>query len=354
MSQQAQAIRTLMREANEYPVLDAQEELDLARQYLEAGDMKARDRILLAHYRLCVQMAAKYQGYDLPVEDLVNAGYEGMMRALDKFEPERGFRFSTPSVWWIRAAMQKYIIEAKPQVKLVGGKQRALFFGLRKAKAEIGADGEFLTQEQLTELATRFEASEKEVAAMDSALRAMASMDAVTTTGDGDGGGSFGDTVADDALTAEESLIEQDTMVRRKQLLRQALTKLEPRDLEIFTARRLSEEKLSLAQLGAKYKISQERVRQIELRALRIVAAEISEDNYTGDEVALSKEAAAHRNRTRRTTEPAKRVEEPRRGRGISRKKMSEAPKKAAKPEKAKEKAAVIMLETGGQYALSI
>ncbi len=261
-----------LEEIRRFPMLEPQEEYMLAKRYLEHDDPSAAHRLVTSHLRLVAKIAMGYRGYGLPIGEVISEGNVGLMQAVKKFEPERGFRLATYAMWWIKASIQEYILRSWSLVKMgTTANQKRLFFNLRKVKGKIQAldDGD-LKPDQITEIATRLNVSEAEVVSMNRRLSGDASLNAPIRAGEGESG-EWQDWLVDDHESQEQMLIEQDELEHRRSMLNSALDVLNERERRIFEARRLSEEPMTLEELSGEFDISRERVRQIEVRAFEKV-----------------------------------------------------------------------------------
>jgi RNA polymerase sigma-32 factor len=248
----------------------------LARQWREQGDRDAAQQLITSHLRLVAKIAMGYRGYGLPIGEVISEGNVGLMQAVKRFEPEKGFRLATYAMWWIRASIQEYILRSWSLVKMgTTASQKKLFFNLRKAKSQISAleEGD-LRPEQLKTIATRLGVNEQDVVDMNRRLGGDASLNA-PLRGDGDGEGEWQDWLVDDKDNQEFVLVEAEESQNRHKALRSALDVLNPRERRIFEARRLQDEPETLEVLSAEFDISRERVRQIEVRAFEKVQAAV-------------------------------------------------------------------------------
>lgn len=261
-----------LEEIRRFPMLEPQEEYMLAKRYLEHDDPSAAHRLVTSHLRLVAKIAMGYRGYGLPIGEVISEGNVGLMQAVKKFEPERGFRLATYAMWWIKASIQEYILRSWSLVKMgTTANQKRLFFNLRKVKGKIQAlDEGDLKPGQITEIATRLNVSEAEVVSMNRRLSGDASLNAPIRAGEGESG-EWQDWLVDDHQSQEQMLIEQDELEHRRGMLNSALDVLNDRERRIFEARRLSEEPMTLEELSGEFDISRERVRQIEVRAFEKV-----------------------------------------------------------------------------------
>ncbi len=261
-----------LEEIRRFPMLQPQEEYMLAKRYNEHGDTDAAHKLVTSHLRLVAKIAMGYRGYGLPIGEVISEGNVGLMQAVKKFEPERGFRLATYAMWWIKASIQEYILRSWSLVKMgTTANQKRLFFNLRKVKGKIQAldDGD-LKPEQIAEIATRLNVSEEEVVSMNRRLSGDASLNAPIRATEGESG-EWQDWLVDDSESQEEMLIEQDELENRRKMLAGAMSVLNDRERRIFEARRLAEEPLTLEELSGEFDISRERVRQIEVRAFEKV-----------------------------------------------------------------------------------
>ncbi|CAN7189437.1 RNA polymerase sigma factor RpoH [Rhizobium sp. LjRoot254] len=259
-------------EIRKFPMLEPQEEYMLAKRFAEHQDRNAAHRLVTSHLRLVAKIAMGYRGYGLPIGEVVSEGNVGLMQAVKKFEPDRGFRLATYAMWWIKAAIQEYILRSWSLVKMgTTANQKRLFFNLRRLKGRIQAidDGD-LKPEQVAEIATKLKVSEEEVISMNRRLGGDASLNAPIKASEGDSG-QWQDWLVDDHESQEDMLIEQDELENRRSMLAGALKVLNDREKRIFEARRLREDPVTLEELSAEFDISRERVRQIEVRAFEKV-----------------------------------------------------------------------------------
>ena len=261
-----------MEEIRRFPMLQPQEEYMLAKRYQEHDDTSAAHKLVTSHLRLVAKIAMGYRGYGLPIGEVISEGNVGLMQAVKKFEPERGFRLATYAMWWIKASIQEYILRSWSLVKMgTTANQKRLFFNLRKVKGKIQAleEGD-LKPDQVKEIATKLNVSEEEVVSMNRRLSGDASLNAPIRATEGESG-EWQDWLVDDSESAEAMLIEQDELDNRRSMLEGALAVLNDRERRIFEARRLSDEPLTLEDLSSEFDISRERVRQIEVRAFEKV-----------------------------------------------------------------------------------
>jgi RNA polymerase sigma-32 factor len=259
-------------EIRKFPMLEPQQEYMLAKRYQEHGDRTAAHELVTSHLRLVAKIAMGYRGYGLPIGEVVSEGNVGLMQAVKKFDPERGFRLATYAMWWIKASIQEYILRSWSLVKMgTTANQKRLFFNLRRMKNKIQAidDGD-LRPDQVKEIATKLKVSEDEVVSMNRRLTGDASLNAPIKTGEGESG-QWQDWLVDGHDSQEQTLIEQDELDTRRAMLARAMGVLNDRERRIFEARRLSEDPVTLEELSTEFDISRERVRQIEVRAFEKV-----------------------------------------------------------------------------------
>ena len=261
-----------LEEIRRFPMLEPQEEYMLAKSWREHGDRDAAHRLVTSHLRLVAKIAMGYRGYGLPISEVISEGNVGLMQAVKRFEPEKGFRLATYAMWWIRASIQEYILRSWSLVKMgTTAAQKKLFFNLRKAKSQISAleDGD-LRPDQVKQIATKLGVTEQEVVDMNRRLSGDASLNAPLRE-DADGGGEWQDWLVDDQDDQESTLAEHEELENRRSALAGALTVLNERERRIFEARRLAEDPVTLEELAAEFGVSRERVRQIEVRAFEKV-----------------------------------------------------------------------------------
>ena len=256
-----------LQEIRKFPLLEPDEEYMLAKRWREHGDVEAAHRLVTSHLRLVAKIAMGYRGYGLPVAELISEGNVGKMQAVKRFEPERGFRLATYAMWWIRAAIQEYILHSWSLVKMgTTAAQKKLFFNLRKLKNKLQAvDEGGLTPENVTKIATALHVPEQDVVSMDQRL---ASPDhSLNAPLRAESEGEWQDWLVDDTDDQETRLADREELSNRRDLLAEAMKGLNKRERHILTERRLREEPRTLEELSQEYGISRERVRQIEVRA---------------------------------------------------------------------------------------
>jgi RNA polymerase sigma-32 factor len=261
-----------MQEIRKFPMLEPNEEYMLAKSYLEHDDRDAAHKLVTSHLRLVAKIAMGYRGYGLPIGEVVSEGNVGLMQAVKKFDPERGFRLATYAMWWIKASIQEYVLRSWSLVKMgTTANQKRLFFNLRKAKSRIQAldDGD-LNPDQVAQIATQLGVSEEEVTSMNRRMAGDASLNAPIKAAEGESG-EWQDWLEDDSESAEQILVQQDELESRREMLADAMSVLNEREQRIFMARRLEENPITLEELSGEFDISRERVRQIEVRAFEKV-----------------------------------------------------------------------------------
>jgi len=258
-------------EIRRFPMLEPQEEYMLAKRYREHGDSAAAERLVTSHLRLVAKIAMGYRGYGLPIGEVISEGNVGMMQAVKRFEPDKGFRLATYAMWWIKAAIQEYILRSWSLVKMgTTANQKRPFFNLRKVKGQIQAidDGD-LRPDQVAQIAQKLGVPEEEVVSMNRRLSGDASLNAPIRAESESG--EWQDWLVDESASQEELLAESEELDSRRALLRGALDVLNDRERRIFEARRLSEDPKTLEDLSTEFGVSRERVRQIEVRAFEKV-----------------------------------------------------------------------------------
>ena len=258
-----------LNDIKKFPMLEADEEFTLAKNYADSGDKGAAHKLVTSHLRLVAKIAMGYRGYGLPIGEVISEGNVGLMRAVQKFDPDRGFRLATYAMWWVRAQIQEYILRSWSLVKIgTTAAQKKLFFNLRRLKGEINAiDGGSLKPEQVNEIAKRLGVENNEVTMMEGRMSGGdASLNAPMKVGE-DGDGEWQDWLEDDSQDQEAKFAEHEEYDARKNLMVDAMQGLNPREQRILTARRLSEPPLTLEDLASEFNISRERIRQIEVRA---------------------------------------------------------------------------------------
>ena len=260
-----------LEEIRRFPMLEPQEEYMLAKRWREHGDRDAAHRLVTSHLRLVAKIAMGYRGYGLPIAEVISEGNVGLMQAVKRFEPEKGFRLATYAMWWIKAAIQEYILRSWSLVKMgTTANQKKLFFNLRKAKSRISAleEGD-LRPDQVQIIAKRLGVTEQDVIDMNRRLGGDASLNApIREEGDS---GEWQDWLVDDSDSQEAVLAQSEELENRRSALSDALGVLNERERRIFEARRLVDDPVTLEDLAAEFGVSRERVRQIEVRAFEKV-----------------------------------------------------------------------------------
>jgi RNA polymerase sigma-32 factor len=247
------------------------EEFTLAKRWREEDDREAAHQLVTSHLRLVAKIAMGYRGYGLPINEVVGEGNVGLMQAVKRFDPDKGFRLATYAMWWIRAAIQEYILRSWSLVKLgTTASQKKLFFNLRKVKGQISAleEGD-LKPEHVSEIADRLKVSEEDVVSMNRRMGGDVSLNAPLKTDSETG--EWQDWLADEGADQETRYVEDQELDARKKMLAQSITELNDRERRIFEARRLSDDPLTLEKLSEEFGVSRERIRQIEVRAFEKV-----------------------------------------------------------------------------------
>jgi RNA polymerase sigma-32 factor len=259
-----------LQQIRQFPMLQPDEEYMLAKRWREHGDREAAHRLVTSHLRLVAKIAMGYRGYGLPISEVISEGNVGLMQAVKRFEPEKGFRLATYAMWWIKASIQEFILRSWSLVKMgTTANQKKLFFNLRKVKGQIQAlDEGDLKPDQVKEIATRLGVPEDDVISMNRRLAGDASLNAPLRV---DSEGEWQDWLIDDHDDQETTLAESEEFSMRADLLKNALGKLTDRERRIFEARRLRDEPLTLEELSSEFGVSRERIRQIEVRAFEKV-----------------------------------------------------------------------------------
>ncbi len=260
-------------EIRRFAMLEKELEYNLAKRWREHGDRKAADQIVTSHLRLAAKIATNYRGYGLPLSEIISEGNLGLMQAINRFEPERGFRFATYAIWWIRASIQDYILRSWSLVKIgTTANQKKLFFKLRSAKARIAAlENADLRPEQVKMIATALGVKDQDVVDMNRRLGGDASLNA--SIRDEENSGEWLDYLVDESPSPEAIVVEHDESNHQHQALTRAIGVLDSRERRIFEARHLIDEPKTLEDLAVEFKVSRERIRQIEVRAFEKVQA---------------------------------------------------------------------------------
>ncbi|MEX0643750.1 MAG: RNA polymerase sigma factor RpoH [Parvularculaceae bacterium] len=257
-------------EIRKFPMLEKQEEYMLAKRFAEHGDTEAAQKLITSHLRLVAKIAMGYRGYGLPIGEVISEGNVGLMQAVKRFDPEKGFRLATYAMWWIRAAIQEYILRSWSLVKIgTTAAQKKLFFNLRKLKGQIDAveDGD-LRPEHVEHIATKLGVTHEDVISMNRRMAGQETSLNAPMRNDGEAGGEWQDWLVDEnAVNPEQKLASEDEYELRMSLLEKALATLNEREQHIITERRLKDNPATLEELSQEYGVSRERVRQIEVRA---------------------------------------------------------------------------------------
>jgi RNA polymerase sigma-32 factor len=270
-----------LQEIRKFPMLEADEEYMLAKRYKEHEDPGAAQKLITSHLRLVAKIAMGYRGYGLPISEVISEGNVGLMHAVKRFEPEKGFRLATYAMWWIRAAIQEYVLRSWSLVKIgTTAAQKRLFFNLRKVKGQIAALEEgSLHPDQVKQIATTLKVTEQDVVQMNARLSGDASLNSPMRADEGSS--EWQDWLVDDTPDAETTLGESQEFDERMGLLTQAMDVLNERERAIFQARRLQENPSTLEELAQQYDVSRERIRQIEVRAFEKVQEAVREAAHT-------------------------------------------------------------------------
>jgi len=249
-----------------FPMLDAEEEYMLAKNWKKTGNVKSAEKLVTSHLRLVAKIAMGYKGYGLPINEMISEGNVGLMQAVKKFEPEKGFRLATYAMWWIKAAIQEYILRSWSLVKIgTTTAQKKLFFNLKKIKNQIAPKSEGdLRNEHVEEIANKLDVSEEEVITMN---RRLAGKEHSLNAPLGEDGDQWQDWIADKEMDQELKFAQKEEMDQRKDLLKDSIKILNEREKDILYLRRLTDEPSTLEELSKKFKISRERIRQIENKA---------------------------------------------------------------------------------------
>ena len=261
-----------LQEIRRFPMLEPGEEFMLAKSWREHNDSKAAHRLVTSHLRLVAKIAMGYRGYGLPINEVISEGNVGLMQAVKRFEPDRGFRLATYAMWWIKASIQEFILRSWSLVKMgTTASQKKLFFNLRKVKGQIEAleEGD-LRPDQVATIATKLGVPEEDVISMNRRLGGDASLNAPVRT-DAEGSGEWQDWLVDDADNQETILVEHEEKTQRNAMLQSAMASLNDRERRVFEARRLVDEPVTLEDLSQEFGVSRERIRQIEVRAFEKV-----------------------------------------------------------------------------------
>ena len=259
-----------LQQIRQFPMLQPEEEFMLAKRWKEHGDSAAAHRLITSHLRLVAKIAMGYRGYGLPIGEVISEGNVGLMQAVKKFEPDKGFRLATYAMWWIKASIQEFVLRSWSLVKIgTTANQKKLFFNLRKVKGQIQAleEGD-LKPEQVKTIAKRLGVTEEDVVSMNRRLSGDASLNSQIRA---DSEGEWMDWLVDESDNQEETLVESEEAMMRTGLLKDALEKLTGRERRVFEARRLQDDPATLEELSKEFGVSRERIRQIEVRAFEKV-----------------------------------------------------------------------------------
>jgi RNA polymerase sigma-32 factor len=274
-----QGLNRYMQEIRKFPLLEPEEEYMLAKRWVDHQDTEAAHKMVTSHLRLAAKIAMGYRGYGLPQAEVISEANVGLMQAVKRFDPEKGFRLATYAMWWIRASIQEYILRSWSLVKLgTTSAQKKLFFNLRKAKAKVGAleEGD-LRPENVARIATDLNVTEAEVIDMNRRLSGSDASLNATVGSDGDGSTQWQDWLEDEDSDQAEAYEEKDELDARRALLAQAMSVLNDREKDVLMQRRLAEDPVTLEELSESYGVSRERIRQIEVRAFEKLQAKMRE-----------------------------------------------------------------------------
>ncbi|MCB1527206.1 MAG: RNA polymerase sigma factor RpoH [Hyphomicrobiaceae bacterium] len=276
-----------LEEIRRFPMLEPNEEYMLAKSWQEHGDTEAAHKLVTSHLRLVARIAMGYRGYGLPIGEVISEGNVGLMQAVKRFEPDKGFRLATYAMWWIRASIQEYILRSWSLVKMgTTAAQKKLFFNLRRVKGQLQAfeEGD-LKPEHVDTIATRLGVSKDDVVSMNRRLGGDASLNApIRAEAES---GEWQDWLVDDVPDQEEMLAESEELERRRDYLSAALSSLNDREKRIFEARRLAEDPLTLEELSTEFGVSRERIRQIEVRAFEKVQKAVTQSAAQSEQPAI-------------------------------------------------------------------
>jgi len=263
-------LASYLAQIKKFPMLDAEEEYMLAKNWKTTGNLKSAEKLVTSHLRLVAKIAMGYKGYGLPVNEMISEGNVGLMQAVKKFEPEKGFRLATYAMWWIKASIQEYILRSWSLVKIgTTTAQKKLFFNLKKIKNQLApkAEGD-LRDEHVSEIARKLDVKKEEVVSMN---RRLSGKEHSLNAQIGEDGDEWQDWIVDKEMDQELKFAHKEEMNQRKDLLKDSIKILNDREKEILYARRLNDEPITLEDLSKKYKISRERIRQIENKAFEKV-----------------------------------------------------------------------------------
>ena len=261
------SLSSYLTQIKKFPMLSAEEEYMLAKSWRDRGDLRSAHKLITSHLRLVAKIAMGYRGYGLPVSEIVSEGNIGLMQAVKKFEPEKGFRLATYAMWWIKASIQEYILRSWSLVKMgTTAAQKKLFFNLKKIKNQLSANNAGdLKAEHVEEISKRLNVKKEEVVSMN--RRLLGKEKSLNDPIKGEDGTEWQDWIVDNKTDQELKLSHEQEFSQKKKLMDNSMSILNPREKEILTARRLSENIATLEELSKKYKVSRERIRQIETKA---------------------------------------------------------------------------------------
>ncbi|PRY94743.1 RNA polymerase RpoH-like sigma 32 subunit [Hasllibacter halocynthiae] len=275
-----QGLNRYLQQIRQFPMLEPEEEYMLAKAWVEQEDTEAAHKLVTSHLRLAAKIAMGYRGYGLPQAEVISEANVGLMQAVKKFDPEKGFRLATYAMWWIRASIQEYVLRSWSMVKLgTTSAQKKLFFNLRKAKNRIGAleEGD-LRPENVATIANQLGVTEAEVVSMNRRMAGSdASLNVQVGAQDGDSGAQWQDWLTDDSADQASEVAERDELEVRREMLAGAMDVLNEREADILTRRRLADEPETLEDLSKVYGVSRERIRQIEVRAFEKLSGRMRE-----------------------------------------------------------------------------
>ncbi|UXU75187.1 MULTISPECIES: RNA polymerase sigma factor RpoH [unclassified Paracoccus (in: a-proteobacteria)] len=275
-----QGLNRYLQEIRKFPLLEPEEEYMLAKRWSDHQDPEAAQKLVTSHLRLAAKIAMGYRGYGLPQAEVISEANVGLMQAVKRFDPDKGFRLATYAMWWIRASIQEYILRSWSLVKMgTTSAQKKLFFNLRKAKSKLGAleEGD-LRPENVTQIAHDLNVSEQEVIEMNRRLSGGdASLNATVGAGDGESAAQWQDWLEDEDANQAEAFAEADELAARREMLVAAMAVLNERERDILMERRLRDDPMTLEDLSARYDVSRERIRQIEVRAFEKLQNRIRE-----------------------------------------------------------------------------
>lgn len=274
-------LRQYLQEIQKFPMLDADEEYRLAKRWTDDGDYEAAHQLVTSHLRLVAKIAMSFRGYGLPVGELIAEGNIGLMQAVKKFDPEKGFRLSTYAMWWIKASIQEFVLKSWSLVKMgTSAAQKRLFFNLKRMRRQLDAvEDTSLTPDQISQIAAKLEVNERDVIDMD--MRMGANDQNLNARIGNDGESEWIDMLADESDNQEVMLGDLEEYGQKRALMHEAISQLNERETRIIQARRLAEEPLTLEELSHEFGVSRERIRQIEARALEKMTSFVTKAGET-------------------------------------------------------------------------